>query len=82
MRDENFIIEVNGKKINCEMFYTFEKNGNNYMIYTDHILDESGEERLLAAKYIIDNNKVTLNDNLSKEEYDMIDKEMEKYINA
>ena len=82
MHNENFVIEVKGKKINCEMFYTFEKNNNNYMVYTDHVIDESGEERLLAAKYTIENDKIILNDNLSTEEYDMIDKEMESFINA
>ena len=82
MQDENFVIEVNGKKINCEMFFTLRKNNNDYIVYTDHVIDNTNEERLLAAKYKIENGIVILDDNLTSEEYDMIDNEMEKYINA
>lgn len=82
MRDENFIIEVDGEMINCEMFLTFENNNNKFIVYTDHVLDHEGEERLLASKYIIENGKVVLLGELTNEEYDLVDKEMEKLING
>ena len=82
MRDENFVIEVDGKIINCEMFLTFEKNNNNFIVYTDHVLDHEGEERLLASKYKLENGKVVLLGELTDDEYDIVDKEMEKLING
>ena len=33
MKNENFIIEVDGKVIECEMFLTFTKNNNSYIVY-------------------------------------------------
>lgn len=80
MKDENFVIEVNGKVINCEMFLTFEKNNNKFIVYTDHELDQEGEERLLASKYIVDKGKVVLLGELTEEEYLLVEKEMEKLI--
>ena len=80
MKDENFTIEIDGRKINCEAFFTFTKNNENYIIYTDHELDEENEERLLASKYIFENGKMLLLGELTDEEYDLVEKEMEKFI--
>lgn len=81
MKDENFTIEVDGKIINCEVFLTFSKGKDNFIVFTDHELDEEGEERLLASKYVLNEGKIALLGELSNEEYDIVDKEMEKFIN-
>ena len=82
MKNENFIIEVDGKVIECEMFLTFTKKNNNYIVYTDHELDQEGEERLLASKYILNKGKIVLLGELTEEEYNLVEKEMEKLIDG
>lgn len=82
MRNENFIIEVDGKMIECEMFLTFFKNNTNFIVYTDHELDDEGEERLLASKYILNKGKIVLLGELNDEEYSLVEKEMEKLIDG
>ena len=80
MKNENFIIEVDGKVIECEMFLTFSKNNTNYIVYTDHELDQEGEERLLASKYILNKGKIVLLGELNEDEYNLVEKEMGKLI--
>ncbi len=82
MRDEKFTIEVDGKIIDCEAFLTFTHNGDNFIVFTDHELDMENEERLIASKYVLNDGKVVLLGELSDEEYDLVEKEMEKFING
>jgi len=74
-------IEVEGKVIDVEIILTFTKNNNNYIVYTDHILDDYKEERVLASKYILKKDKYVLLGELDDADLKIVEREMEKLIN-
>ncbi len=55
-----------------EVLFSFEceQNGRSYMAYTDHSVDENGAERVFAARYAEDGQKVEPVD--SQQEWEMI----------
>jgi uncharacterized protein YrzB (UPF0473 family) len=68
------ITDENGKKISCEILMSFEDNQNKYMIYTDGELDDEGNIEVLATKYTVENDKVTLIPIEDDAEWDLVDK--------
>lgn len=75
-------IEVDGKIIDVEVILTFSKNNNNYIVYTDHVLDEYKEERVLASKYNLNKGIYVLLGELNESDLKVVEKEMEKLING
>lgn len=75
-------IEVDGKVIDVEVILTFSKNNNNYIVYTNHILDEYKEERVLASKYNLNKDIYVLLGELNESDLKVVEKEMEKLING
>ena len=45
--------DENGKNIECEILFTFEspETNKNYVVYTDHTKNESGEVKVYANVY-------------------------------
>lgn len=74
--ENNFfeITDEQGKKITCEILDHFEYKNELYMIYTDGQLDEDGNIEVLATKYKINNNIVTLYPIETDEQWDIVDK--------
>lgn len=75
-------IEADGKIIDVEVILTFSKNNNNYIVYTDHVLDEYKEERVLASKYNLNKGIYVLLGELNESDLKVVEKEMEKLING
>jgi uncharacterized protein YrzB (UPF0473 family) len=79
MNDMTFdLINNEGQTITCNILHTFEKNGKKYLIYTDNELDSDGNIEVLAAIYHVNDNKVTLEDIKTDEEWNLIDYEWGK----
>lgn len=53
-----FVLDENGKKIECEPLFTFEseETGKNYVVYTDNSLDKEGNVRVFASIYNVNDN--------------------------
>lgn len=80
MEDKTFELTDNqGNKITCQILHTFKYNNENYMIYTDGLLDKDKNYEVLASKYIINKDKITLLPIENNKEWDIIDAEWEKY---
>ena len=75
-------IEADGKIIDVEVILTFSKNNINYIVYTDHVLDEYKEERVLASKYNLNKGIYVLLGELNESDLKVVEKEMEKLING
>ncbi len=47
------ITNDDGTQVSCEALFTFEseETHKNYMVYTDHTLDEEGNTKVYAATY-------------------------------
>lgn len=75
-------IEADGKIIDVEVILTFSKNNNNYIVYTDHVLDDYKEERVLASKYNLNKGIYVLLGELNESDLKVVEKEMEKLING
>ncbi len=47
------VIDDKGKQVECEPLFTFEseETGKNYVVYTDHSLDKSGNVREFDSIY-------------------------------
>ena len=56
----SFYITKNNKKIKCDILYTFKSNNSNFILYNDGSLDEDGFLSVLASKYTINDDKITL----------------------
>lgn len=69
----NFYIEKNNKKVKCDILYTFNYNDENYIIYNDGSIDEIGYLNVLANKFIINDDKITLLD-IDDYDWNIIDK--------
>ena len=75
--DHSTLIVINpqGKEIRCEILFTFDSEdfGRSYVVYTDHSLDEDGQERIYASIYDPTGADLSLREIKSKAEWDMID---------
>lgn len=56
----SFYIEKNNKKIKCDILYTFKSNNNDFILFSDGSIDDEGFLNVLASKYTINNDKITL----------------------
>ena len=77
------IVDENNNREKYEIFCTFDSNITNksYVLYTDHHVDEEGKLIIQAGRYnLIDNETISINKNITKEEYDMISNIMNSLI--
>lgn len=70
MKENYFTIIKNNKKIECEILLAFKENNINYIIYNDN------EDKYLASRYIIKDNKLHLEPIQSEKEWDLIDRKL------
>lgn len=83
MENEKITIEKDGKKVECDILFTFDcdDNSKTYVGYTDHSRTYNGAENI----YVSSINFLTGNGKLepvtSKEELEMIDEVMKEIIN-
>ena len=61
----------NGREIQVEVLFTYERNNNTYIVYTDNTKDSDGKEKVYAGIYDKDNS--ILNPIENKEDYNMIE---------
>ena len=47
------VANENGEAVECEVLFTFESDetGKHYIVYTDHMMDDDGTERVYASSY-------------------------------
>ncbi len=51
--EEKIVVERDGKKIDCEVLFTFdcEDNGKSYIGYTDNSFGENGRKNIFVSSY-------------------------------
>ncbi len=69
-----------GEEIACEILFSFasEDNGREYVVYTDHSVDEEGNTRVFASYYIPDDEEQILYPIDSDEEWAFIESVMDE----
>lgn len=81
-----YIINDEGKKIKCEVIFTFEytKTGLKYIVYTDGTLDEKGRTKLYAGSYGKDgeenNNHAQILPIETSEEWELIETKLDEIL--
>lgn len=58
--ENSFYILKDNKKIKCDILYIFNSNNDNFIIYNDGSIDDNGFLNVLANKFIINDNNMTL----------------------
>ncbi len=61
----------NGKEFQVERLLTYERDNNNYIVYTDNTKDSDGKQRIYAGIY--DEENSMLNPIENKEDYNIIE---------
>lgn len=69
-----------GKEISCDIYFTFisEETNKGYVAYTDHSLNENGEENIYMASYNPDIGIDELKDVTDEKEIDMFNEVINK----
>lgn len=82
MEKETFLLETEEGTLNCEVILRFylEEYQKNYLVYTDHSMDESGEENVFVSSYIPNDEEGTLTDIIDENELERIMTELEKIL--
>jgi len=80
MNNNKLIAEVDGQKKEFDIYFTFICNQTNkgYVAYTDHSLDEQGEEILNISTYDPNVGLEELGEVQTPEEWDLINSVIEK----
>lgn len=69
------IYDINNKKIECEILFTFTKNNKNFIVYYDD------EQEILASYYIINEDKTIISPITDDIDFDLVDEEINKRMN-
>lgn len=77
---EKIVIEKDGKKIECDILFTFDCKDTEkvYIGYTDNSFDKNGRKTIYVASYDPVIGPGTLEEIRTKEEMDMINDVLEK----
>lgn len=77
-----FEIIDEGKKIKCEILFTFRDDNNdiNYIVYTDGTKDSDDELEILAARYVIKDGKYYLDEIKNDFEWNLVDNMIESHF--
>ena len=70
------MIEINNnnnQKISCEILFTFNKNNKSFIVY------KNNEHDILASYYKTEGDKTIISPIINDEDYDLVDKELEKW---
>ena len=69
------VVNNEGKEVQCEILFSFQSdtNGKDYIVYTDHSLDENGNYKVFASVYKPDSDDSTLYPIEIDEEWDQIE---------
>ena len=75
------VVGDNGKKIKCEVLFTFtsDETNKNYMLYTDNSLDDEGNIKTYVATYDEISENTKLSPVTSDEELEMVEKMLKEY---
>lgn len=66
------IYDKSGKKIDCEIIFTFTQNNKNFIVYYDE------DDDILASYYKQENDKTIIFPITDDNDFDLVDKEIEK----
>lgn len=79
---ESLTIMKDGVEVTCDICFSFtsEDTRKGYVAYTDHSLNEDGEENLYVKSFDPNDPNMELND-LTDEEYGLVEEVMEKLEN-
>ena len=80
MNSNKIIAEIDGQRMEFDIYFTFICNQTNkgYIAYTDHSLDEQGNENLLVSSYDPNVGFDKLGEIETQEEWDLINSVIEK----
>ena len=80
MNNNKLIAEVNGQRMEFDIYFTFVCNQTNkgYLAYTDHSLDEQGNENLQVSTFDPNVGFEELGEVQTQEEWDLINSVIEK----
>lgn len=82
MEDLSFTVKGdNGEEIKCDIFFTFENDNKNYVVYTDNTTDEEGELVVLASLYTLEDDNIILEEIKTDAEWDLVDEKLEEKYN-
>lgn len=76
-----FMVKDNeGKDVECEVLFTFEAEdtGKNYMVYTDHAVDEEGNTKVYASIYTPGSETTKLEPLETEEEWEKVEMVLEE----
>lgn len=72
--DNKLIVEDNnGNSRECEILLTFERDGTNYLVYTDYSTDEDGNYKVFANIYDPEGEDQKLYPIKTEEEWQMVE---------
>ncbi len=79
MEKETFTLETEKETINCEVILRFfsKTYQKHYLVYTDHSIDEEGDENLFISSYNPNDNTFMLEDITDQEELEKAIEQME-----
>ena len=79
---ESLTIMKDGVEVTCDICFSFtsEETKKGYVAYTDHSLDENGDENVYVKSFDPNDPNQEMND-LSDEEYDLVEEVMNKIQN-
>ena len=69
------IVNNDGEEVQCEILFSFQSDttGKDYIVYTDHSMDEEGNYKVLASVYKPDSEDNTLYPIETEEEWEQIE---------
>ncbi len=77
MNDKNKIKvkDEKGNEVVCDILFTFENDetNKNYIVYTDNSKNDKGELQIYASTYVMDGEKMKLEDVKTDKEWNVID---------
>jgi len=68
------IFDIDNKKINCEVLFTFSENNKKFIVYNDQDND------ILASYFETNGDRTTIFPITDDNDYDIVDRELEKRL--
>ncbi|MBE6157307.1 MAG: DUF1292 domain-containing protein [Firmicutes bacterium] len=80
VNDEKFVIEKDGKEVECDILFTFESDDTNkiYVGYTDHSIGNNGRKNIFVGAYDRLLGKESLEEIKTEEEMKMVQEVLEQ----
>ena len=80
MSQEKIEVNIDGKNVLCDIYFTFVCNQTKkgYIGYTDHSLNQTGEENIFVSTYDPNMGPTTLGEVTEQKEWDLINAIIDK----